>query len=317
MRISLVIPVKNEEVSLPTLIESIDAQTRQPDEIIFVDGGSDDSTASLLKAFAGSRPSVKVLEIGEATPGRGRNVGTEAAESEWIAYTDAGIVLSPEWLENLSSVLEADSGVSAVYGDYDPRTESWFERVSCIAYCAPKRDGSVRGRSIASSLIKREAWRAVGGFPDLRAGEDLIFMENLDAAGLRSATAPSARILWNLQPDSASAFRKFLLYAEKSAAYRRTHDWHVGILRQYLLLLPFVLLAIMHSALWLLVLPLWLVARALRRAVPHRRQFGIAGTFGPHVLLGVIWLILLIDVATYIGWIRGIGARREPANQSD
>src|SRR5207244_861116 len=91
MQISLVIPVRNEEQSLPLLVESIRAQTRPPDEIILVDGGSTDGTVALAGALTAADPRFRVIEAGDATPGRGRNVGIAAARHDWIALTDAGI----------------------------------------------------------------------------------------------------------------------------------------------------------------------------------------------------------------------------------
>ena len=49
LRISLIVPVRDEEGSLARLVSSIRAQTRQPDEIILVDGGSTDRTVELAR----------------------------------------------------------------------------------------------------------------------------------------------------------------------------------------------------------------------------------------------------------------------------
>lgn len=317
MRISLVIPVKDEEHSLSSLIESICGQTMSPAEIIFVDGGSSDATVAMLKEFAGRDSRVRVIEAGEATPGKGRNIGTEAAESEWIAFTDAGIVLDPDWLERLVDSAAKHPDASAVYGTYTPVTERRFEKIACVSYCAAQGPNGIRGRSIASALVKRSAWQKVGGFPDLRAGEDLMFMEALDAGGFTSVTEPRANIRWFLRPDSSSTFEKFSLYAMRSSMVGRTHDWHHGILRQYIAILPFLILGVLHSRLWFAAVPVWLVARAIRRAIPHRHEFGFAFILNPLNLLGLIWLILVIDAATYIGWLRGILARRNQPAQRD
>ena len=50
MKVSLIITVLNEARSLPTLLDSIAAQTRPPDEVIICDGGSTDNTIDLLRA---------------------------------------------------------------------------------------------------------------------------------------------------------------------------------------------------------------------------------------------------------------------------
>src|SRR5688572_23865701 len=114
MKVSLVVPVKNEELSLPGLIASINGQTRLPEEVIIVDGGSTDGTVAFMKHVAASDPRFRLIEAGEATPGRGRNVGAAAAQHEWIAFTDAGIRLEATWLERLTEVVERDPAIEVV-----------------------------------------------------------------------------------------------------------------------------------------------------------------------------------------------------------
>jgi glycosyltransferase involved in cell wall biosynthesis len=50
MRVSVVATVLNEAQSLSRLLDSLAAQTRLPDEVVFCDGGSTDGTLPLLKA---------------------------------------------------------------------------------------------------------------------------------------------------------------------------------------------------------------------------------------------------------------------------
>ena len=187
--VSLVIPVRNEEESLPALLDSIRRQTFQPAEVILVDGGSTDDTVKLARQMATSDARLRVIETTGATPGRGRNIGIEAARYEWVALTDAGIRLEPDWLEHLVAEARADEDVKVVYGNYEAVTKSFFERCAALAYLPPKaeRGGGrmVRGPIIASALIRREVWEAVGGFPDLRAAEDLFFMEHISVSTSR------------------------------------------------------------------------------------------------------------------------------------
>ena len=68
MQISLVIPIKNEDESLGNLCLSINLQTRRPDEIILVDGGSTDKTVQIArKKIAGSQTEFKLIEMPQAS----------------------------------------------------------------------------------------------------------------------------------------------------------------------------------------------------------------------------------------------------------
>src|SRR5712692_2367267 len=186
LRISLVIPVRNEAATISDLLRSIYGQTLRANEIVLVDGGSDDNTVPILRKAAQADSSLRLLEAQDATPGRGRNIGIEVASSDWIALTDAGIWLEPTWLECLAAEVERDPSVNLVFGAYEAQTGTFFQQCAAAAYVAPKQQrpgGRMRGPSIASCLLHRSLWRAVGGFPDLRAAEDLIFMERCQQVG--------------------------------------------------------------------------------------------------------------------------------------
>jgi glycosyltransferase involved in cell wall biosynthesis len=335
-QVSLVVPVKNEAGSLATLVNSINRQTFPPAEIILVDGGSTDGTPHLAVTLTAHDARYRVIRATDATPGRGRNIGVENARHDWIAFTDAGIKLSDDWLEKLVetaamaaaaattgrgdgngsvSLLRANdngrpiSAPSIVYGDYAPLTGTRFEKCAALAYVQPRAaaaGGAIRGRFIASSLMRRDVWRAVGGFPDLRAAEDLMFMEAAENQGFRAAFAPQALVYWQLRPDVTSTFRKFVAYSKTNVSAGRQYDWHHAIAKQYFLLALFFVPAIFHSSWWLLVFPLWFFGRAAKRILAHRREFGLRPLFDPTIFFGVAFITLVIDLATFTGWAQAI-----------
>ena len=94
--VSVVIPAYNMEKYIGRAIDSVLAQTRQPDEIIVVDDGSTDNTADVIKSY-GSRVHYIRQENGGASVAR--NTGIEAAKSEWIAFLDADDEWLPEKLQ--------------------------------------------------------------------------------------------------------------------------------------------------------------------------------------------------------------------------
>lgn len=306
LRVSLVIPLKNESDTLAELVRSIEGQTLAPAEILLVDGGSTDNTVEQLKRLVGEDDRFRIIEAGPATPGRGRNTGIENARNEWIALTDAGIKLENEWLENLAETAKNTPGADLIYGNFAPVTGSLFEKCAALAYVPAARAGAIRGRSVASVLLKKKVWSAVGGFPDRRAAEDLMFMEAAAKAGFKCAFAPGARVYWKLRPDLLSTFQKFTLYSKHNVWAGRAWDWHYGILRQYLVLLPVLALAVFHSPWWLCGVAAWLGARAAKRILAHRFEFGIAPLFNPLIFFGVAALILTIDLATFTGWAQAV-----------
>src|SRR3954469_5522760 len=132
LRVSLVVPVRDEATTIDELLTNIVRQTRPPDEMIFVDGGSRDNTVARLRAFDPKGIALRIIEAGEATPGRGRNLGIAAASHDWIVMADAGTRLEPDWLERLLEAHARDAAVEVVYGNFEPVTVSFFTRCAAL-----------------------------------------------------------------------------------------------------------------------------------------------------------------------------------------
>lgn len=94
MRLSIVIPVKNEEAILPKLLESVKRQSFSDYEIIVADAHSTDKTADVAKRYG-----AKIVEGG--MPGPGRNSGALEAKGDVIAFLDADVQLpNPRFLDD-------------------------------------------------------------------------------------------------------------------------------------------------------------------------------------------------------------------------
>ena len=316
LRLSLVVPVYNESKTIRDLLSTIDAQTLQPDEVIIVDGGSQDDTAAIVRSYAATRPGLQLVAAGRAMPGKGRNTGSAAAKYPWIAYTDAGIKLEKDWLAQLVEQATQHPEAGIVYGNFAPQLSSFFEKCAAISYVPAQQPGAIRGKAIVSCLLKKEIWEKTGGFPDWRAAEDLVFMEKAEATGAAFVTAPKAMAKWQLQQSLGATFRKFDLYSKYNVWAGRQRYWHYGVARQYLLLLPFIAAGIFHSGWWFLALPAWIGARSAKRCWMHRHEFGIKTLFNPAALFLVALLLLVIDAATYTGWIKAL-SNRNPLQNSD
>jgi glycosyltransferase involved in cell wall biosynthesis len=86
MRVSIVIPTKNEELYLPLLLASLRGQTYQDFEIIVADAHSTDRTREIA-----TKAGAKVIDGG--MPGPGRNRGAAVAQGELIFFFDADVIL--------------------------------------------------------------------------------------------------------------------------------------------------------------------------------------------------------------------------------
>ena len=309
MKVSIVIPVRDEEHSIRELLDSLLAQTRPPDEIVITDGGSVDATPQIIDDYIRKGAPVRLIRAGAALPGRGRNLGAAQASNEWLAFTDAGIRLANNWLEALITKAEADDSIDVVYGSWQPVTNTFFKQCAAIAYVPPpsSHNGIItRPRFIASTLFRREAWQKVKGFPeDLRSAEDLIFMDRVENAGYRFVFEPRAQVHWDLRPTLWSTFKRFVVYSRNNIRAGLFRQWQSTIFVRYgvLAVLALAALLIEPRLIWF-VTALWLLMLAARAAVSIRRnRVCYPASFLQNVARGVMVMSLLavLDAAAIIG----------------
>lgn len=307
--ISLVIPVRNEAATLSALWCSITQQSLPPSEIVVVDGGSTDGTVELARRLAAGDSRLRIEEVGPANPGQARNVGIARATHEWIALTDAGIVLDPAWLQELVRARDGSPGATVVYGHYEPLVRSFFERCAALAYVSAERDtpaGRMRGPTVASALLHRSAWAAAGGFPDARATEDLVFISRLEALGTETAWAPAAKVQWQPRSSLRATYRRFSVYSTQAVLTGRHQDWHHQVVWKYVLGAPFVALGLRrHRGFWLV--PVAGMSARVAASIWRRRQGETLGRIlNPAQFVVVAVVIFTIDVAMFVGWGRAL-----------
>ena len=301
-RVSVIIPVKNEEASIIGLLQALGAQAHRPAEIVITDGGSTDRTKQLIRAFQAESPvPIVLIESEPSLPGRGRNLAIARAAHEWLACIDAGTVPAPDWLAELVAVAGREPEAQVVYGRCVPVTDAYFTSCAAIAYVP---FGS-RARFLPSCLLRRAAWAAAGGFrEDLRSGEDLLFFRALERAGVREAYSDRAVVAWELQPDMGRTFRRFATYSRSSMKAGLARQWQWKVIRLYA-----VLVALLLTGVWVwpvaLLAPVLLLVRAekhvwvwYRTKAPRRVWREL---LNPRRVLTVAGITVAIDVATVYG----------------
>lgn len=312
MKVSVIVPVRDEEETIRELLDGLLDQTRRPDEIIITDGGSLDATTQIIEEYIAKGAPVRLIRAGVALPGRGRNLGAAEAHFEWLGFTDAGIRPARDWLETLVRRAETDRTVDVVYGSWVPVTDTFFKECAAIAYVPPpsNRDGILtRPRFIASTLLRREAWQAVKGFPEhLRSAEDLVFMDRVESAGFRFVHEPLAQVSWDLRPTLLSTFQRFLVYSRNNIRAGLWRQWQATILTRYIFIVVLLGGFLVLAPRWFWVpLVFWLAMLAARAVVSIRRN---RSCYPASVLRNlrrvvlVMSIIAALDAATILGSIQ-------------
>jgi glycosyltransferase involved in cell wall biosynthesis len=214
VRVSLVTTVLNAGGNVGRFLETVAAQTRPPDEIVVVDGGSTDGTLEDLRRTEG----ITLVEVPGANIARGRNVAIATATHDVIAVSDADCVLEPDWLERLLAPIEA--GADVAMGAYRPIAESFFHRcLAAVNLPDPTEWDEAAfmpsGRSVA---FRREAMDAAGGYPEwLAIGEDMYVNHRWRELGMDMRLARDAVAWWRLRPDLRSTWTQYFRYARGDA----------------------------------------------------------------------------------------------------
>ena len=132
-KVSVVIPVFNEQESLPALIARTTAackQLSQDYEIIFVDDGSTDSSVDILTAAAEQPGSCVIAVLLNRNYGQHSAImaGFIQANGDLVITLDADLQNPPEEIPRLVSV--AEEGYDVVGSVRANRQDSWFRKTA-------------------------------------------------------------------------------------------------------------------------------------------------------------------------------------------
>ncbi len=216
-RISVIATVYNEAENIHALLDSLAAQTRKPDEVVIVDGGSSDGTPDRIRAYSDRLPLRVLVEPG-CNISAGRNAAIAASTGDIIAATDAGVRLDAGWLAEITAPFfeESDAPPDFVSGVFLPDPQTTFE-VAMAATVLPTPAEFRKGRFLPSSrsvAFRRKVWEAVGGYPEwMDYSEDVLFDLAVMRRGYRVAYAPQAVVHFRPRPGLAAYWRQYRNYA--------------------------------------------------------------------------------------------------------
>jgi glycosyltransferase involved in cell wall biosynthesis len=306
--VSLVLTVLNEGASIAGLLASIAAQTRPPDEVVVVDGGSTDDTVAIVEDWRERLP-LRLVRLPGANISAGRNAGIAAAHGPIVAVTDAGVRLAPGWLAHLVAPFAGADAPDVVAGFFLPDPQTPFE-VAMGATVLPTLDDIDPATFLPSSrsiVFRRAAWERAGGYPEwLDYCEDLIFDLRLREAGLRFAFAPRAVAYFRPRGSWRSFWHQYFRYARGDGKAGLFAKRHAIRYLAYAGLLGFLLRGWRVRLLW----PPLLVAGAAYLRRPYARLWPELDGASPRALVSLLLsppLIRIVgDGAKMVGYPAGL-----------
>jgi glycosyltransferase involved in cell wall biosynthesis len=174
--LSIIIPTKNEEDNLPTLLESIKNQKFSDYEVIVADAGSSDETLAIAKKF-----SCKITAGG--LPPRGRNRGAAIAQGEFFLFLDADVVLPANFLQKTLSEFKKRNLAAASFCLCSK--DAIGDSALGIFYNLPSKiSEKIIPQAMTAVLVKSEIHRAIGGFNEkIKLGEEVDYIRRAKRAG--------------------------------------------------------------------------------------------------------------------------------------
>ena len=212
--ISILMPVRNEERYLQATLDSLYRQTCTDWELIAVDDGSSDGTASILAEAARADKRVQVIRRDGGGLVAALNAGLEACLAPLLARMDGDDICHPRRLELQAAFLDAEpeTGLVATAFRHFPRTglkqgmidyESWQNGLTDQAQII--RDLLVESPFIHPSIMMRRSIIAdLGGYQDNGWPEDYDLWLRMTSIGVQFARLPQTLLFWRDHPERAT-----------------------------------------------------------------------------------------------------------------
>jgi glycosyltransferase involved in cell wall biosynthesis len=167
MLISVIVTIRNEELHIRELLDSLVAQ-EGPLEILLVDAFSTDKTAAIVEDYMKRHEAVR-LHLKGGTRGEGRNFGIAEAKGGAVAFIDGDCVADPAWLGHIRKDILA--GHEIVAGKTIRTGKSEFARLSRVELFYQGVDLTFPSCNLA---YKTDVLKKVGVFDTLfRTAEDI------------------------------------------------------------------------------------------------------------------------------------------------
>lgn len=195
--ISLVVPLYNKSAAIEATLQSVFRQTQPPAKLIVVNDGSTDGSREVAAATLAKAPDHidwQLIHQANAGVSSARNAGAVASTTPFVAFLDADDEWLPECLEEMTRLvthfpdaaiasvrLSRRSASGLVVADSGAVPDDHFGIVANPIAAYRRGYGILSSSSV---VVRRDAFDAVGGFPQGEAkGEDIYLWLRLLLCG--------------------------------------------------------------------------------------------------------------------------------------
>ncbi len=218
--ISIITPSFNRADELEYLFQSLNDQTIDPNifESIISDDGSTDNTEMVVKTWQKKAAfRIKYITQNNQGPGSARNNGMKISKGDLILFIDSDCEAHPDWIQTI--VNEYNKFGFDAFGGPDGAKENFSILQKAIDFSMTSflTTGGMRGHSekmIANFFprshnmgISRNIYETIGGFGNLRHGQDIEFSNRIKKSGAEVKFIKDA-LVYHRRRTSLSQFLK-------------------------------------------------------------------------------------------------------------
>lgn len=250
MKTSFITTVFNEEEGIGAFLDSILRQTRVPDEVIIVDGGSTDGTVDEIERFIKEHNGGHIRLIQkQGNRSVGRNEAIKYAKGDVILISDAGCLLDNKWAEEIAKPF-TESSVDVIAGYYKGKAETVFEKclIPYVLVMPDRVDPNTFLPATRSMAMRKKVWEELGGFPEqFSHNEDYVFAQSLRRQKKKIIFANKAIVWWLPRKNFHEAYNMFSRFAYGDAEAGILRSKVLVLFARYLIGIFLVIFAIMRQ----------------------------------------------------------------------
>jgi biofilm PGA synthesis N-glycosyltransferase PgaC len=242
VKISVIVPVRNEEKHILACLESISLQnySRELFQVIVVDDDSQDNTVSIVQGFIEMNASgnFQLLRLRDAAgikahKKRALTAGIGCSAGELIVVTDGDCVMGPDWLCSIASFFEEERPsliIGPVAFHHNSSLLGAMQELEFAGLLAVAGASAALGNPLmcngANLAYSRKMFEEVGGFSgdEIASGDDVLLMKRIyqkNPSGIRFLKSESALVFTHSQETLAEFFSQRKRWASKFRAYGR------------------------------------------------------------------------------------------------
>lgn len=231
--VSVVIPVRNEVDEIGAALACLRNQTLTPDEILVVDGMSDDGTREAVLAESEIDPRVRLIDNPDRIIPAALNRGLESATSTYLIRVDAHAYPPDDYLEALVGHLESRPDISGAGGQKVAEATTPIGKGIAVAMASKVGvgnspyhfDGDTREvQHVPFGAYRVNDARELGGWDEaFISHQDFEFDYRLGQVKGPILLDPSIRIMWRCRETVPALFRQYLRYGGGKAAALKKH----------------------------------------------------------------------------------------------